>query len=292
MLAILSNGKLLSLAAQRASALVFRVIERIIVANGLLSTIIERIEQNYAWQIYKACIKLYSRVMNELLDQNPSEIGRKLWTARQKHKMSLRDLAKAAEISASMLSQIETGKAFPSVRSLYKIAAALGVSVDYFFPAEDGSQPSDSTSNGATNSSELTASQMREALLTNELSPEVVSFPTTHKTPVVPANGRPRLELNSGITWARLTANSEADTEFLEIKYAPGAQSGKNMSSHSGREFGMVLEGELMVELGFETYTLNQGDSIIFDSTTPHRLTNNGNSTMRALWVVLTPNPV
>ncbi|MCS7046870.1 MAG: lactate permease LctP family transporter, partial [Gemmataceae bacterium] len=40
-----------------------------------------------------------------------------------------------AEVSASMLSQIETGKAFPSVRSLYSIAAALSLSVDYFFPA-------------------------------------------------------------------------------------------------------------------------------------------------------------
>ena len=62
------------------------------------------------------------------------------------------------------------------------------------------------------------------------------------------------------------------------------------MSSHSGREFGLVLKGELMVELGCETYTLGQGDSIIFDSSTPHRLTNNGDSAMRALWVVLTPN--
>jgi transcriptional regulator with XRE-family HTH domain len=48
--------------------------------------------------------------------------------------MSLRELATEAEISASMLSQIETGKVFPSVRSLYGIASALGVSVDYFFP--------------------------------------------------------------------------------------------------------------------------------------------------------------
>ncbi len=225
--------------------------------------------------------------MSDLIEQNPSEIGRKLWAARQKHKMSLRDLARAAEISASMLSQIETGKAFPSVRSLYKIAAALGVSVDYFFPAQD--ETTHPIANGAVNSTELTASQMREALLTNEAGESMVSFPTTHKAPIVPAAARPTLELNSGITWARLTAMAEPDTEFLEIQYAPGAESGKNMSSHSGREFGLVLEGELMVELGFETYTLNAGDSIIFDSSTPHRLTNNGGATMRALWVVLNP---
>lgn len=265
----------------------FRVIERIIVANTALSTRIERTEHYLAWHIYPSCIRLYkSLAMSDLIEQNPSEIGRKLWAARQKHKMSLRDLARAAEISASMLSQIETGKAFPSVRSLYKIAAALGVSVDYFFPAQEENGPA---ANGVVNSTELTASQMREALLTNESGEGMVSFPSTHKAPIVHAAARPTLELNSGITWARLTAIAETDTEFLEIQYAPGAESGKNMSSHSGREFGLVLEGQLMVELGFETYTLGTGDSIIFDSSTPHRLTNNGNTSMRALWVVLNP---
>ena len=48
--------------------------------------------------------------------------------------MSLRELADKAEVSASMLSQIKNGKAYPSVRSIYSIAAALNVPVDYFFP--------------------------------------------------------------------------------------------------------------------------------------------------------------
>jgi uncharacterized cupin superfamily protein len=80
---------------------------------------------------------------------------------------------------------------------------------------------------------------------------------------------------------------AEAGAEFLEITYAPGATSGANMSHHEGREFGLILEGELVVELGFDTYTLRPGDSIIFDSTTPHRLTNQGAQPMHALWVVL-----
>jgi len=75
--------------------------------------------------------------------------------------------------------------------------------------------------------------------------------------------------------------------EFLEINYAPGARSGVNMSHHEGREFGLILKGELVVELGFESYTLREGDSIIFESTTSHRLSNNGSGQMRAIWVVL-----
>ncbi len=105
--------------------------------------------------------------------------------------------------------------------------------------------------------------------------------------PVVHANARPTIELKGGVTWSRLTALAESDAEFLEITYAPGATSGANMSHHEGREFGLILEGELVVELGFESYTLRPGASIIFDSTTPHRLTNRSTQPMRALWVVL-----
>ncbi len=74
-----------------------------------------------------------------MTDTNPHHaraIGEKLRAVRQERRMSLRDLALKAEVSASMLSQIETGKVFPSVRSLYSIANALEVSVDYFFPEQ------------------------------------------------------------------------------------------------------------------------------------------------------------
>ncbi|MCL4395421.1 MAG: cupin domain-containing protein, partial [Chloroflexi bacterium] len=66
-----------------------------------------------------------------------------------------------------------------------------------------------------------------------------------------------------------------------------GATSGASMSHHEGREFGLILEGELVVELGFERHALCTGDSIIFDSTTPHRLTNACTKPARAVWVVL-----
>ena len=63
--------------------------------------------------------------------------------------------------------------------------------------------------------------------------------------------------------------------------------SGVNLSHHEGREFGLILEGELLIELGFESYTLQPGDSIIFESTVPHRLINKSDRPMRAVWVVL-----
>jgi len=214
-------------------------------------------------------------------------IGEKLRVARQGQKISLRELADKAEVSASMLSQIENGKAFPSVRSIYSIAAALTLPVDYFFPEKnDGDSP---TEPGVVNVGDMTASDLREARVNGQVDATNVVFgsqPHPATGPVVPANRRPTIELNGGVTWARLTAQAEQGVEYLETTYAPGATSGANMSHHEGREFGLILEGELVVELGFESHLLKCGDSIIFDSTTPHRLTNKSDKPMRALWVV------
>jgi mannose-6-phosphate isomerase-like protein (cupin superfamily) len=58
------------------------------------------------------------------------------------------------------------------------------------------------------------------------------------------------------------------------------------MSRHACRELGLILDGELTIEIGFDTYVLQAGDSNTFDSTRPHRLTNTGNVPMRSIWVV------
>lgn len=224
--------------------------------------------------------------MTDTIPQHARAIGEKLRAVRQERKMSLRELADKAEISASMLSQIETGKVFPSVRSLYGIASALDVSVDYFFPEQNNHQPP--VENLPVNAArEMTASEMRDAKVRGATQ-AVREFPqTTPSSPVVHANSRPTIELMGGVTWSRLTVGAEEEAEFLEINYAPGAMSGANMSHHEGREFGLILEGELVIELGFESYTLKAGDSIILESTTPHRLINRSSEPMRAVWVVL-----
>lgn len=235
----------------------------------------------YNWEIKP---KTQKAEMNEINPHHARAIGEKLREVRQERGMSLRDLAAKAEVSASMLSQIETGKVFPSVRSLYGIAAALGVSVDYFFPEVENSAAEALVANSV---GEMTASEMRDAKVRGAAE-SVTEFPRpSHSSPIVHANARPTIELKGGVTWARLTANAEEGAEFLEINYAPGAMSGDHMSHHEGREFGFILEGELVVELGFDSYTLGAGDSIIFESTTPHRLINKGVTSMRAVWVVL-----
>lgn len=225
--------------------------------------------------------------MPEMKLEHARIIGEKLRTARKRQRISLRELARKADISASMLSQIETGKAYPSVRSIYDIAAALDLPVDYFFPDQmvDRLAPADESS-GAEG--ELTASEMREATINGSTKPTVAESipPGSIMAQVVHASARPTILLKGGVTWTRLTASAEVDAEFLEITYASGATSGENLSHHAGREFGLILEGELVVQLSHQEFVLHEGDSIVFDSTTPHLLTNKGWQPMRAVWVV------
>lgn len=214
-------------------------------------------------------------------------IGEKLRAIRQQRRISLRELAEKASISASMLSQVETGKAYPSVRSIYNIAAALGLPVDYFFPDQENSDPPPPASE-SIEAGDMTASEMREAVMSqvtdSELSeslPEMLAM-----VQVLHAMARPTIQLKGGVTWARLTTAAESNIEFLEITYACGASSGEYLSHHEGREFGLILEGELVVQLGFNQVTLQAGDTIVFDSMTPHRLMNTSTQPVRAVWVV------
>ena len=57
-------------------------------------------------------------------------MGERLRAVRRERGLSLRDLAKRLDVSPSLISQVETGRASPSVSTLYAMAQALSVSVD------------------------------------------------------------------------------------------------------------------------------------------------------------------
>lgn len=73
-----------------------------------------------------------------------AQIGQRLRSAREEKGLSLREVARRLDISASALSQIETGKSRPSVRTLYAIVSELGLSMDELF-AERGDEHADPT---------------------------------------------------------------------------------------------------------------------------------------------------
>lgn len=217
------------------------------------------------------------------LDPQTTEIGNNVREARLALGWSMRQLATEAEVSPSLISQIENGRTTPSVRTLYSLAEALSLPVTQLVPDMMGKVKAVETAVLETTHLDLTPSEVRtlnDGVLSDDVSPKHLD------DPVLRRNDRPHIQLQGGVSWNRLTKTAEQGIEFLHTEYPVGASSGERMSRHAGREFGLILAGELTVEIGFDTYVLQAGDSITFDSTRPHRLTNSGDVPMRSIWVV------
>ena len=188
-------------------------------------------------------------------------LGLRLREARAARGMSVRALGEAVGVSASMISQIETGKSRPSVSTLYAITTALEISVEDLFapPAEPG-----------------------DAL-------ERSAAPARLKSgPVVRPPQRGVLTLDSGVTWELLGDLPGRPFDFLRMTYPPGAHSSVTggLMRHAGCEYGLLLSGELVLTLGFEEFTLRAGDSVSFESSTPHGYRNEGAEPAVGVWFV------
>ena len=193
-------------------------------------------------------------------------VGQRLRSERERHGVSLRELARRLEISPSALSQIETGRSRPSVGTLYAIVSELDMSLDELF----GSQRTSAS-----------APRVAEA---------AVSVGEAGATLVQRHDTRKGIELESGVRWERLTPTAEQDADFLYVVYEVGgaSSSGGTHMRHMGREYGLVLSGRLRVIIGFdEEHELGPGDSIAFESSRPHRLENAGSEPVEAIWFVM-----
>lgn len=189
------------------------------------------------------------------------EMGDRIREARQGRGLSLRALADRVGVSPSLISQVETGRAKPSVSTLYAIAAELGISLDelLFLDTRPGYAAAGSLE---------------------------IELPSD---PVQRAADRKVIRLASGVVWERLTTASIPNVDFLYVTYEVGGASGPEheFQRHAGQEWGFVLSGTLGVTIGFEEFVLGPGDAVAFDSTTPHRLFNAGSEPVHGVWFVL-----
>lgn len=186
-------------------------------------------------------------------------IGTRIREERVNAGLSQRELARRLGLSASLISQLESGQSKPSVGTLYSIVTELDVSLDRVIRGEDYSQAS-----------------------TREREPDSPG-------PVVHPDQRQAIDLASGVRWEELTSESEDGVDFLHAIYEVGGAStpDNELMRHTGREYGYVVSGTLGIKIGFKTHIMNPGDSIAFDSTLPHRLYNAGDEPVSAIWFVV-----
>jgi transcriptional regulator with XRE-family HTH domain len=189
-------------------------------------------------------------------------IGDRLRDERTKAGISQRELARRLGLSPSLISQLESGLSKPSVGTLYAIVTELDLSLDKLLRGVDHS-PSTARSNTAVANG--------------------------GPSPLVHPDDRETIDLASGVRWEQLSRDTDQGIDFLHAVYEVGGAStpDESLMRHNGKEYGFIISGRLGIQLGFDTYELDPGDSIGFDSTQPHRLFNIGDEPVHAIWFVV-----
>lgn len=187
--------------------------------------------------------------------------GERLREARLRRGFSLRSVAQSLGVSASLISQVETNKTQPSVSTLYALVNHLGISIDEVL----GSTPP-------------------------VVAPVAAEEQARGADPIIQrAADNPVLEMENGVKWERLAASPDSTADSILVTYEPGASSsveGKLMR-HAGVEYAVLLEGELTLQLDFDTHVLKAGDSLHFDSVRPHLYSNRSDVVARGIWFVV-----
>ncbi|MDD5439830.1 MAG: XRE family transcriptional regulator [Candidatus Omnitrophica bacterium] len=178
-------------------------------------------------------------------------VGINIKKQREEQALTLRALANKLGISASFLSQVESGKSSPSLATLKNIADALSTTI---------------------------GNLIGEAQAVED-------------NPVVRAGERKYIqEVGKGITLFLLTQrDTNKQMEPLLFKLKEGATSGSRSYKHFGQEFVLVLKGSIEITLNDLTYILKKGDSIYFNSSVPHAFKNIGSDEAEAVWVITPP---
>jgi transcriptional regulator with XRE-family HTH domain len=205
------------------------------------------------------------------------DLGHRLRVAREEKSIGLRELARRLGVSASLISQIETGKTEPSINTLFAIVSELELPVNeiVFQSSHASPPPSPPAQNGQV-------SRPAE-------EPPRADDPDAAASPVQRGTSRRSISLESGVSWERLTAQPDHTVDFLLLRYPPGSESTPphSLMRHNGTEYGYVLKGRLQVAISFDMYEIGPGDSIAFDCTQPHRFATVGDETVEAVWFVV-----
>jgi transcriptional regulator with XRE-family HTH domain len=199
------------------------------------------------------------------------DVGSELRRVREARKLSLRAVASSVGVSASMLSQVETGKTQPSVSTLYALVNHLGISLD-----------------GLMGTARVEAPFLGLGL-GSEVAGEEPDATRRSDSVVQRRADNPLIEMENGVTWERLAVGSTNIADPLIVTYPPQGSSSSEgkMTRHSALEYGIILEGQLTLRIDFDGYDLGPGDSFCFDANRPHLYINNSDEPARGIWFVI-----
>ena len=162
-------------------------------------------------------------------------IGERIKRLRLKRSMGLVELGRQTGLSASFLSQLETGRVVPTLRNLARISIVFGKDLNYFFEAEP--QPV------------FRIHRKRER---TRLPQSGVDDPTYYFE---------RLGF--------MVPDRQLDPYLAE--FLPNRKANEvRPHVHPGAEFLYVLDGDLEIRHADKVHTLEAGDGVYFDASSPH----------------------
>lgn len=164
------------------------------------------------------------------------------------------ELAKKVGCSESMISKIETGQAQCSINMLHRIAAALGMGLSHFFPAEQNKDLG--------------------VVMRHGERPIITSQKVGKKT---------------GLALERLIPFYSGCLLQANLHTVEPGSASEGAIRHSGEEMGYVLEGVLELMINEDKFVLRKGDSFYFQSDQPHSYGNPGKIPTKVIWVNTPP---
>ena len=177
-------------------------------------------------------------------------LGERLRAIRLLRRRTLKEVAGAAGFSESFLSQLERGRSSASIASLQRLAAALGVEVSDLFATEGLARP------------RVLRHGARQLVAWGKL-------------------GRKAL----------LTPKPFHALEVVAAQFDPGGSTGDEPYTHGdSEELLLVVAGRVHVQLGTQIHELETGDSVNYQSSTPHRVSNPGDATAEVVFVISPPS--
>ena len=181
--------------------------------------------------------------------------GDKIREVRERKGITMKEVARRAGLSESLISQIERNRISPALDTLLSIVDILNIDLEYLF--------SDYKKERNVN---IVKKKERRMIVVEGTKYEQLSHT------------------------AGLGEEHSIEAYYLEI--GPGGKKGSIEYGHTGHELGVIIEGDGEFEIGKKSYILYAGDSISFSSDSPHLLKNLGTGPLKAFWVVTPPKMI
>ena len=185
-------------------------------------------------------------------------IGEKITAIRESKNITIEDLAERAGLSLSQVKSIEQDKYFPSLAPLIKIARALGCRLGTFLDDQEELGPT------------ISRKGDREG---------GISFSNDN------ADGQNHMQYFS---MSKAKSGRHMEPFIIEVDSSKDLAN-YVLSTHEGEEFIFCMEGVVEIVYGTNSYLLEAGDSIYYDSIVPHHVHGVGEEGAKILAVVYTP---